>query len=92
MTRSRRKQTPNYQMMYKSAVTSLQIAYAEYKEARIEAMRWTFIDYDGRMAILNGYEGRQKRIENAESEVVRLMELVNELRYKLGGEDDANKD
>lgn len=85
---SRRKPTPNYQIMYESAVTGLQIAYSEYKKARIEAMRWTFIDKDGRIAILNGYAERQKRIENAEAEVVRLMELVNELRYKIGGDSE----
>lgn len=83
---SRKKPTPNYPLMFQSAVTGLQIAYSEYKKARTEAIRWTFIDADGRMAILSGYEDRQKRIDNAEAEVVRLMELVNELRYKLGGE------
>ena len=82
------KPTPNYHLMYQSAVTGLQIAYAEYKKARTEAIRWTFIDADGRMAILNGYEERQKRIENAEAEVVRLMELVNNLRNKIGGDSE----
>ena len=86
---SRRKPTPNYQLMLESAVTGLQIAYAEYKKARIEAIRWTFIDKDGRFAILDGYKERQKRIGNAEAEVVRLMELTNELRNKIGGDKDG---
>lgn len=84
----RKKPTPNYHLMFRSAVTGLQIAYSEYKKAQIEAIRWTFIDADGRMAILNGYEDRQKRIENAEAEVDRLIGLVNELRTKIGGDSE----
>ncbi len=85
---SRKKLTPNYQLMFESAVAELQLAYSEYKSAQVEAIRWTFIDNDGRFAILDAYEKRKKRIEDAEAEVARLMELVNELRYKIGGEDE----
>lgn len=85
---SRKKPTPNYQLMFESAVTGLQIAYAEYKKAQIEAMRSTFVDKDGRMVILDGYGKRQKRIDCAEAEVDRLMKVVNELRYKLGGDEE----
>lgn len=83
---TRRKPQPNYDLMLQSAITGLQIAYSEYKKARAEAIRWTFIDTNGSIAILDGYEERQKRIENAESEVVRLMELVNELRERSDNE------
>lgn len=85
MTR-RKPLIPNYKLMYESAVTGLQTAYSEYKKARDEEIRWTFIDQDGRFAILGGYEERRKRAENAEAEVARLMELVNELRNKMGGD------
>ena len=85
---NRKKLTPNYQLMFESAVAELQLAYSEYKSAQVEAIRWTFIDNDGRFAILDAYEKRKKRIEDAEAEVARLMELVNELRYKIGGEDE----
>lgn len=85
---SRRKPTPNYQLIFESAVTGLQNAYSEYKEARIEAIRGAFIGADGRMTIRSGYEERQKRIESAETEVVRLADVVSELRDKIGGEDE----
>ena len=85
---NRKKLTPNYQLMFESAVAELQLAYSEYKSAQVEAIQWTFIDNDGCFAILDSYEKRKKRIEDAEAEVVRLMELVNELRYKMGGEDE----
>ena len=83
---SGKKLIPNYQLMFESAVAELQLAYSEYKRAQVEAIRWTFIDNDGHFAVLDAYEKRKKRIEDAEAEVVRLMELVNELRYKIGGE------
>ena len=85
---SRKKPTPNYQLMFESAVTGLQIAYSEYKKARIEALRWTRIDEDGYLVIPDDYEEGQERIENAEAGVVRLMELVNELRDKIGGDSE----
>lgn len=83
---SKKKLTPNYQLMFESAVAELQLAYSEYKRAQVEVIRWTFIDKDGRFAVLDGYEKRKKQIEDTEAEVVRLMELVNELRYKISGE------
>ena len=48
---SRRKPTPNYQLMFKSAVCALQDAYAEYKKARVKQMQWTFFGNDGRSHI-----------------------------------------
>lgn len=83
---SRRKPTPNYQLMFESAVTCLQIAYSEYKKACIEAIRGAFIGAGGRMTIRSGYEERQKRIESAEAKVVRLADVVSELRDKIGGD------
>lgn len=43
---SRRKPTPNYQLMFESAVGALQNAYAEYKKVRTKQLRWTFFDND----------------------------------------------
>lgn len=82
---SRRKPTPNYQLMFESAVGALQNAYAEYKKATAEKLRWTFFDNDGNFCILDGFEERQKRVHEAEKEVARLMKEVEELRKKLGG-------
>lgn len=84
------KPTPNYHLMLRSAITGLQNAYSEYKEARIEAIRGAFIDEDGRMAILSGYEERQKRIERAEAEIVRLADVVIELRNKIDSKDGCS--
>ena len=82
---SRRKPTPNYQLMFEGAVTALQIAYSEYKKATTENLRWTFFDNDGNFCILDGFEERQKRVREAEKEVERLMEEVSRLRDLKGG-------
>lgn len=79
--------TPNYDLMFQSAVSALQSAYSEYKKAISEELRWTFFDNDGNYCFLDGYEKRRKRTESAKEEVARLMGLVNELRNKIGGDD-----
>lgn len=82
---SRRKPTPNYQLMFESAVGALQNAYAEYKKARTEQYRWTFFDNNGNFCFLEGYKKRKERVDTAEKEVARLMKEVEELRKKIGG-------
>lgn len=83
---SRRKPTPNYQLMFESAVGALQIAHEEYKKATAEELRWTFFDNDGNFCFLEGYEKRQKRTEDAKKEVARLLREVERLRELKGGE------
>lgn len=79
----RRKPTPNYRLMFESAVRALQLAYSEYKEAQHEQLRWTFFDNDGNFCVLDGFEERQKRAHEAEKEVARLKKKVEELKEKL---------
>ena len=88
---SRQKPTPNYQLMVESAVCALQNAYAEYKKAGAEQVRWTFFDNDGRFCFLDGYKERKERVDNAEGEVARLLKEVERLRELKGGEDDADE-
>jgi len=82
---AKREPTPNYQLMFESAVGALQTAYAEYKTATAEELRWTFFGNDGRFAFLDGYEKRHQRTENAKEEVARLMREVERLRELKGG-------
>ena len=85
---SRQKPTPNYQLMFESAVSALQNAYAEYKKARAEQVRWTFFDNDGRFCLLDGYKERKERVDNAEEEVARLLKEVERLRELKGGDSE----
>ena len=80
MTRSRRKPTPNYNIMFQSAVGALQTAYEEYKKARVEQLRWTFFDNDGNFCFLDRYKERKERVDNAEENVARLLKEVEKLR------------
>ena len=80
-----KKPTPNYQLMFEGAVGALQNAYAEYKKATEEELRWTFFDHDGNFCFLDGYEKRRKRTEKAKEEVARLMQEVSRLRDLKGG-------
>lgn len=79
---SRKKPTPNYQLMFESAVVALQLAYSEYKKARAEQLRWTWFNNDGRFSFLDGYKERKERVDNAEKEVARLMQVVEDLRER----------
>jgi len=83
---SRRKPTPNYKLKFDSAVCALQLAYAEYKEARAEQFRWTFFDNEGRFCVIDGYKERKERVDNAEEEVARLLKEVERLRERKGGD------
>ena len=79
---ARKQPTPNYDIMFENAVYSLQMAYSEYKKAMTEQLRWTFFDNDGNFAFLNGYKERKERVDEAEKEVARLMQIVKELRER----------
>ena len=82
----RKKPTPNYDIMFDSAVTGLRIAFDEFKKSAIEEYRYMFVASDGRICILDGYEDRSKRKENAEKELARLMREVSRLRDMRGEE------
>lgn len=82
------KPTPNYQLMFESAVGALQLAYSEYKKARHEQLRWTFFDNDGHFCFLDGYKERKERVDKAEKEVARMLKEVEKLRERKGGEDE----
>lgn len=77
-----KKPTPNYDVMFESAVYSLQLAYAEHKKAVREELRWTFFNNDGNFCFLDGYAERRKKTQETKKEVKRLMNLVNELRER----------
>lgn len=86
MGRKKKEPTPNYRMMFESAVSSLQYAYTAHKKAVSEELRWTFFDNNGRYAVLDGYKERHQKTEDTMAEVNRLIQVVEDLRMKLGGD------
>lgn len=77
------KPTPNYEIMFRSAVSSLQDAYERYKKEIKEDLDCTFIGNDGRLSYMAGKEERVERIDQAGMDVTRLMEEVGELRKRV---------
>ena len=73
---------PNYDILFRSAVESLRIAHSKYKKLIQDFYRWIIVDEDGNFAILDGYEERASDISEVYQEVVRLKNLVEELREK----------
>lgn len=78
--------TPNYELMFQSAVGALQNAYKEYKNAVCDELWRTFFDSDGHFSVLSDHEKRAKRTTDAEIEVMRLRCEVDRLRALKGGE------
>jgi len=85
---AKREPTPNYDLMFQSAVFALQSAYSKYKRASSEELRWTFFDNDGNLSVLDGYKERREKLDKAEAEVVRLMKEVSRLRDLKGGDSE----
>ena len=85
---TKREPTPNYDIMFQSAVSALQSAYSEYKKESSEELRWTFFDNNGQFCFLDGYAERHQRTEKAKEEVARLMEEVSRLRDLKGGDSE----
>ena len=81
--------TPNYELLYKSAVFALQDTYRQYKKAINNCLKWTFIDDSGNFCILAGYEERNAKVEELSREIVRLQFKVKELKEVKGYEFDT---
>ena len=79
---ARKEPTPNYELMFQSAVYGLQQAYIEYKKAISEELRWTFFDNDGHFNIPSGYKEGHQKTKKANAEVTRMMVIVEELRAR----------
>lgn len=77
------KPTPDYEIMFRGAVSALQDAYERYKKGLKEDLDCTFIANDGRLSYMVGKEERVERIDQAGMDVTRLMEEVGKLRRKV---------
>lgn len=75
---------PNYEVLFKSAVTALQVDYGKLKAAQIEAIKWTFVDSDGHFYELAGCEERRKQVVEFENRVAEDLKEIYRLRYSTG--------
>ena len=79
-----KKQTePNLQLLLKSAISALQVAYTNYKTAIIKDLQYTWYSDNGELTFLSGVEERQKKIADLGKEVVRLQAKVEEIKNEI---------
>lgn len=60
MKREKATLTPNYELMQKSAIWSLQYAYANYRRTLTNLFSSSFIDSDGSLCLYGSYLGKLK--------------------------------
>ena len=91
---TRKQPEPNYDLMFRSAVSKLQGDYNLLKNAITEDLRWSWYGDDGTFARLSGHEERQQKITELRKrilfdlhEVERLRGLRDERLHKQTGGD-----
>lgn len=87
MTR-KKEQTPNYELLFKSAVTALQTAYGEYKKVRVKEIRYSWFADDGTYTEMDCV--RELRIKASEylHDVERLKKEVEKYRRLMEGAEE----
>ena len=88
MTR-KKEQTPNYELLFKSAATGLQIAYDGYKTARRKELEMTWVGMDGRFVELNGIGDVRVKASEYLHDVERLKAEVEKYRELMEGVEDV---
>ena len=88
---TRKKTEPNYELLFKSAVTGLQIAYDGYKTARRKELEMTWVGMDGRFVELNGIGDVRVKASEYLHEVERLKAEVEKYRELMEGVEDAGR-
>ena len=79
---------PDYDVMLKSAIWSLQYTYDEWKKAVDREHLFNGVSYDGEFWVLAGSEDRIKHIQDLHREVIRLKFRVDELKQVCGKEQE----
>lgn len=74
---------PNYEILFRSAVTSSQLFYNEYKKALIGICRNRFINNDGRLSVIAGEEERIKKAEEIKKALEKALIEVEYYRNML---------
>lgn len=88
---SRKEPKPNYDLMFRSAVTALQIAYDNYKTARKKELECTWVGMDGRFVELEGIKDIRVKASGYLHDVERLKKEVEKYRRLMEGEKDDKK-
>ena len=65
----RKKPEPNYDLMLKSAITALQMDYAEWKKAFKEDLEFSWYADDGSFCRLEGHKDRLRRLRDIQDRI-----------------------
>lgn len=88
--RNKMRNKPNYELMLKRAIGSLQNVYEEYKKAVHASIKYTFINDNGEFCVLGGQEERQVKVENLNQQLLRLKNQIEEIRGHIYDDQSKN--
>lgn len=86
---SKKELKPNYDMMFRSAVTALQTTYAAYKVAREKELKMSWYGDDGAYCELEGIGQVRIQASDLLHELNRLKTQVEEYRRLMEGAEDG---
>ena len=73
----------DWDIMLKNAIYGKQEAYKKYKEAAIDALKYTFIGSEGEMVIEEGQAERNQKAMDCWKEVMRLDYEIKRFRNEV---------
>ena len=86
---SRKEPEPNYDLMFRSTVTALQVTYNAWKAARIKELRMTWFGDDGNYCEFEGVGKIRIQASHLLHDIQRLQKEVEKYRRLKEGEEDA---
>ena len=88
MSRKKTEPKPNYELLFKSAVTALQVTYNSWKAARIKEIRMSWFGDDGNYCEFEGVGEIRIQASNLLHDIQRLQKEVEKYRRLMEGEKD----
>ena len=82
-----RSEKRNMKMILDSTIEALQVAFNEYKKCQIKELMVNYINEEGQITVLSGYEERHQKTEEAFEEVLRLKKMLREIKEEMHDED-----
>lgn len=81
----------NLQLILKSTISALQIAYMNYKTAIIKDLQYSWYSDNGDFTFLAGAEERKKKIADLGKEVARLQVEVDEIKNMIEADKEESE-
>ena len=82
--------TPNYEILKQSTVHAMITTYSEWKKAVNDSLRYSWIDIDGNICVLEGQEERNKKAQELWKEFQKLQFKLEEIQNEINQSIDHN--